>query len=332
MRPMLATRGDHVPTGGEWTHEVKWDGMRVLVDASADPRRDPSADPRRDPRRSSLSRPDPSAKFTSRNENDVSVSFPELRAIGAGRDLLLDGEVVALRDGRPSFAALAERMHVAQASRAQALAQVTPVTLLAFDLLRLDGRDLTREPLSRRRELLESLGLVDERWQVPAAYDDGPMLLQATDEQGLEGIVSKRLSSRYEPGVRSKHWLKFTHRRRTSWVVGGWRPETDSTHRLGAVLVGMPTADGLLYMGRVGSGIAGKVGPMLLELLRPLARDTSPFADEVPRLDAIGTRWVEPVLVIDVEALGLAGQGRLRQPSYRGLRTDLTPADLETQS
>ena len=304
MRPMLATRGDHVPSGPEWTHEVKWDGMRVLYDAG---------------------------RFLSRNENDVSVSFPELGGF-ADRDVLLDGEIVALRDGRPSFAALQERMHVGQARRAAALAEVTPVTFLVFDVLRLDGRDLTREPLAERRRILESLDLNHAHWQVPAAYDDGAMLLTATDQQGLEGIVSKRLTSRYEPGIRSKHWLKFPHRRRTSWVIGGWRPETDSAHRLGAVLVGRPTADGLLYMGRVGSGIAGKVGPALLAQLRPLERDTSPYFDEVPRLDTLGTHWVEPVLVVDVESLGLSAQGRLRQPSYRGLRPDLTPADLEDQS
>ena len=154
------------------------------------------------------------------------------------------------------------------------------------------------------------------------------MLFEATRDQGLEGIVSKRRSSRYEFGVRSPHWLKFPHRRRTSWVVGGWRPETGSTTRLGAVLVGEPTPDGLLYRGRVGSGIAGRVGPMLLEALAPYAREDSPFADEVPRLDALGTHWVEPVLVVDVESLGLSTQQRLRQPSYRGLRPDLGPEDL----
>ena len=247
----------------------------------------------------------------SRNENDVSVSFPELQGL-ADRDLLLDGEVVAFDQndgGRPSFARLAERMHVANAKRAAALVEVTPVTFLVFDLLRLDGRDLSSRPLSERRELLESLGLADVHWQVPAVYDDGAMLMQATEQQGLEGVVSKRRSSRYEFGVRTRHWLKFPHRRRTSWVVGGWRLETDSTSRLGAVLVGEPTLDGgLLYRGRVGSGITGKVGVMLRELLEPRSRGTSPFSDEVPRLDALGTRWVDPVLVVDVESLGFSRQ------------------------
>jgi bifunctional non-homologous end joining protein LigD len=304
MRPMLATRGTHVPTGDDWQHEVKWDGMRVLVDV----------------RRGA-------ARLASRNENDATVSFPELAALPA-EDALLDGEVVAFADGGPSFAALAERMHVSRADRAQRLAERMPVTLLVFDLLRLDGRDLTDEPLTIRREALTGLDLKDDRWQTPPTYDDGQMLFEATLQQGLEGIVSKRVTSRYRPGQRSKDWLKFAHRRRDSYVVGGWRRETDSLDRLGAVLVGEPTDAGLLYRGRVGSGIAGKKAAMLHEVLGGLTRDATPFADEVPRPDALGTTWVEPVLVVEVESLGPSAQGRLRQPSYVGIRADLNPEDL----
>jgi len=303
MRPMLATRGTHVPTGDAWTHEVKWDGMRVLVDT-------------RD-----------GVRLTSRNENDVSVSFPELQALPAD-DTLLDAEVVAFGDGIPTFGRLADRMHVSNPRRAAALALSNPVTLLVFDVLRLGDRDLSRLPLHERRQILVGLDLNDDRWQTPPTYDDGQMLYDATREQGLEGIVSKRLDSRYEFGARSKNWLKFAHRRRNSYVVGGWRPEKESETRLGALLVGEPTADGLVYRGRVGSGIAGKVGPVLHQLLAPHARDDSPFVDEVPKLDALGTRWVEPVVVVDVEALGMTPQQRLRQPSYRGVRTDLGPEDL----
>jgi bifunctional non-homologous end joining protein LigD len=271
MRPMLATRGTHVPTGADWQHEVKWDGMRVLVDV----------------RRGA-------ARLWSRNENDATVSFPELAALPV-QDALLDGEVVAFADGGPSFAALAERMHVSRADRALRLAERMPVTLLVFDLLRLDGRDLLDEPLRVRRDALTALDLNDDRWQTPPAYDDGPMLFEATRQQGLEGIVSKRVTSRYRPGQRSKDWLKFAHRRRDSYVVGGWRRETDSLDRLGAVLVGEPTAAGLLYRGRVGSGIAGKKAVLLREVLDGLTRGSTPFADEVPRPDALGTTWVEPV-------------------------------------
>lgn len=311
MRPMLATRGTHLPLGDEWVHEIKWDGMRILADVSG------------------------RVQLTSRNENNVSVSFPELLALtSVGSDLLLDGEVVVFGpDGRPSFGALAERMHVSNARRAAALAERSQVTFLIFDVMRLDGRDLSREPLSTRREVLESLELSAAWWQVPATYDDGEALLEGTRQQGLEGVVSKRLSSRYDFGVRSPHWLKFPHRLRTSWVVGGWRVETNSADRLGAVLVGEPTADGgLLYRGRVGSGISGKVGPVLKELLAPLAIDSSPFTDQVPPLDALGTRWVEPRIVIDVESLGLGTQGRLRQPAYQGVRHDLSPDDLRADA
>ena len=301
---MLATRGTHVPTGDDWQHEVKWDGMRVLVEV----------------RRGA-------ARLASRNENDATVSFPELAALSA-EDALLDGEVVAFVDGTPSFAALAERMHVSRLDRAQRLAERMPVTLLVFDVLRLDGRDLMDEPLSVRREVLTALDLNDDRWQTPPAYDDGPMLFEATLQQGLEGIVSKRVTSRYRPGQRSKEWLKFAHRRRDSYVVGGWRRETDSLDRLGAVLVGEPTAAGLLYRGRVGSGIAGRKAVLLREVLAGLTRTSSPFADEVPRPDSVGTTWVEPVLVVDIESLGPSAQGRLRQPSYAGTRADLSPEDL----
>ncbi len=308
MRPMLATRGLHVPTGDGWSHEVKWDGIRLLGDVGE------------------------RVRLWTRNENDATVAWPELQAAAPDRDLLVDGEVIALNDaGLPDFGVLQDRMHVRRASTAERKAHDLPATFMVFDLLRLDGRDLHALPLAERRARLRGLvtdGVLAGTWQVPAAYEDGEMLLDATRQQGLEGIVSKRLSSRYEFGARSPHWLKFPHRRRASYVVGGWRPETGSAQRLGALLVGEPTADGLVYRGRVGSGIAGARGPELRALLDPLARADAPFADEVPRVDAAGTHWVEPVLVVDVEALGMSSQQRLRQPSYRGLRPDLGPEDL----
>lgn len=304
MRPMLATRGDHVPTGAGWAHEVKWDGMRLIVEVT-----------------------DTRVRLTSRNGNDVTRTFPELAHLELP-DLVLDAEAVALADGRPSFAALATRLQ-RSGRAARMAADAVPVTLLAFDLLVLEGRDLTGERLVTRRDLLEKLGLGDDLVQVPPVYDDGTMLLEATRAQGLEGVVSKRLDSRYLPGVRSPHWLKFAHRPRTSWVVGGWRPETGSAHRLGAVLLGEPTPAGLRFRGRVGSGIAGRVGAELKALLEPLTVDGSPFDEPLPRVDAAGTRWVRPELVIDVESLGFAANGRLRQPSFQGVRSDLAPADLQ---
>lgn len=302
---MLATKGDHVPGAG-WTHEVKWDGMRVLVDGT-----------------------ERGLRIYSRNENDVTVSFPELHALAdLAEDTLIDGEVVALGEGVPSFGALADRMHVRDAIRARRLAERNPVTLIAFDLLRLDGEDLCALPLSERRARLEDLGLDDVAWQVPPTYDDGQMLLDAAEQQGLEGIVSKRLSSPYRPAQRSRDWLKFPIRPTGSFVVGGFRHEIGSTHRLGAVLVGQPTSRGLEFRGRVGSGIAGRAGRLLAELLAPQVVEESPFADALPRLDTVGTIWVRPEMVVDVQYLRVTTDGRLRQPAYRGIRDDLTPSDL----
>lgn len=306
MKPMLATRGDQVPGGPDWIHEVKWDGIRALVDVTAD-----------------------GVRITTRNENEVGVAYPELQGLaGTGRDLLLDGEIVALGSGAPSFRDLADRMQVRDAAKAARLAARNPVTLIVFDLLRLDGTDLTARPLSERRELLVGLGLDDVCWQVPPAYDDGELLLDAAGAQGLEGIVSKKVSSRYRPGVRSKEWLKFPIRPTGSFVVGGFRFETGSATRLGAVLVGEPSPGGLRFRGRVGSGIAGKAGQRLGDLLRPLASDAAPFVENLAPLDRDGTVWVEPSVVIDVQYLEVTRDGRLRQPAYRGVRTDLSAADL----
>ncbi|MDN4160284.1 non-homologous end-joining DNA ligase [Nocardioides abyssi] len=305
MRPMLATKGTSVPAGAEWAHEVKWDGVRILADVGSSGR----------------------ARFTSRNDNDVTVAWPDLTEPPLGaRDLLVDGEVIALNEqGLPDFRVLQDRMHVRKATSAARLADRVPATFMVFDLLRLGGEDLTDRPLQERRARLADLGLTG--WQVPTSYDDGAMLLDATRQQGLEGIVSKRLSSRYTPDARSPHWLKFAHRHRLSYVVGGWRP-TEGTTRLGALLVGEPTADGLMYRGRVGSGIGGRASAALTAALAGHQRGSSPFADEVPRVDARGTHWVEPVLVVDVDTHHTSRAQRLRQPSYQGVRADLAPEDL----
>jgi bifunctional non-homologous end joining protein LigD len=308
MRPMLASAGTVIPAGPQWAHEIKWDGMRVLAEVS-----------------------DGRLRLWSRNENDVTTSFPELSGLagpGSPEDLLLDGEVVALEAGLPSFSALAERMHVSNVTRARTLAVARPVTFMVFDLLRLAGADLTDQPLSTRRSTLEGIALNSPHTQVPPTFEDGGALRAATLEQGLEGVLSKRLSSRYRPGRRSPDWLKFPHRPTRSVVVGGWRLEADSERRLGALLVGRPGPGGLAYLGRVGSGLAGQEQERVLHALQGLDADIPPFADDIPRIDAQGTRWVRPEVVVDVQSLGQSAQGRLRQPAYRGLRPDLSPDDL----
>jgi bifunctional non-homologous end joining protein LigD len=304
MRPMLATPGRTVPLGDAWSHEVKWDGVRALTEVR-----------------------DGSLRMTSRNENVITVAWPDLATSPLGdRDLVVDGEIIALNErGLPDFRTLQDRMHVRRATTAARLAESVPATYMVFDLLRLDGRDLTGLPLEERRAILTDLELTG--WQVPASYDDGAMLFDATLQQDLEGVVSKRRDSRYRPGERTPHWQKLAHRHRLSYVVGGWRPQEGTTDRLAALLVGEPTAEGLLYRGRVGSGIGPKQSRALAELVAGLGRSSSPFDDEVPAVDGRGTHWLEPVLVVDIDTHG-RGYSRLRQPSFQGVRSDLTPEDL----
>jgi bifunctional non-homologous end joining protein LigD len=309
MRPMLATKGTYVPRGDEWVHEVKWDGVRALVDVA-----------------------EGRVRMSSRNGNDITIAWPELSTPPLGeRDLLVDGEIIALNEhGLPDFRMLQDRMHLRNAQTARRLAASNPATYMVFDLLRLDGEDLTGLTWEERRGRLESLG-IDGGWQVPAVYDDGQMLYDATLAQGLEGVVSKRRTSKYYPDRRTDSWLKLAHRLNASFVVGGWRPQEGSNAgHLAAVLVGEVTADGLLYRGRVGSGIGPKAGAQLGKLLAGRGRADSPFDDEVPKVDAAGTHWVEPFLVVEVDSHATARNQRLRQPSYRGVRADLSPEDLLT--
>ena len=311
MRPMLATPtpvpgrlpGTGSATGGEWVYEVKWDGMRILADSS-----------------------ERGLRLFSRNERDVTVTFPELAGLADLPDALLDGEVVALDTaGVPSFAVLAERLHIQDRRKAAAAANAVPVTYMAFDVLRLYGVDLTGRPLSERRGTLERLEL-PPCVSLSPWFTDGSALLAATLEHGVEGAVAKRLTSTYQPGRRSPDWVKAPHRARRTVLVGGWRPQTDTTTVVGALLVGARDEDGgLRYLGRVGSGIGPAVHRTLSTLLKPLRSNASPFSDTVPAVDAAGALWVEPQLVVEVAHLGYSGGRRLRQPAYLGLRTDAEP-------
>ena len=248
---------------------------------------------------------------------------------------MLDGEVVVLRGGVPSFSALATRMHVRDPRRAAALAASTPASFLAFDVLVLDGADVTVRgsglPWTDRRALLATLADGAHGWQVSPVYDDRDALIEATRAQGLEGVVAKRRSSRYHPGARTGDWVKFAHKRVQSTLVGGWRWETGGRDRLGALLVGVPDgAGGLTYAGRVGSGITASAAAELQGLLTP--SDSCPFTTEVPAVDAAGTTWTPPRVVVDVRYLGRGEAGRLRQPVFRGVRDDLTARDVRWEA
>jgi bifunctional non-homologous end joining protein LigD len=359
---MLATTGP-LPTGPGWGYEFKWDGVRSIAqiaggrtrffarsgaeitagypelaglgtavddatvhDATVhDATRGRAA---RHPagRRGPAAR-DP-ARGTAGHDTGAGVGPGGNTVTGgaAGGDTVLDGEIIVVdAAGHPSFARLAERIHVRDAARAAAMAAVRPVTYMIFDLLRLSGTDMCSLRYEDRRAALDALGLAGDHWLTPPMFTDGPATRAAAGEHAIEGVMAKRLDSPYRPGRRSREWVKFKLDRTAEFVVGGWRP---GGRALGALLVGVPGPDGLTYRGRVGGGISGAVESQLLASLKELASDRSPFAAGLTRAEARDTSWVRPELVIEVRYGQQTPDGRLRFPRLLRVRPDLAPGDV----
>jgi bifunctional non-homologous end joining protein LigD len=240
----------------------------------------------------------------SRTGRDVTADYPEI-ALDLP-DCVVDGELVALLDGTPDFSALQQHS--------------VAVSFLPFDLLHLLDEPLLRAPYAKRRALLTRL-LPD----APAAFDDGKALLETTKQQGLEGVVAKRRDSLYLPGRRTDAWIKAKHVRRQSALVGGWKAGAGGrTNSIGSLLLGLPAEEGLVFIGHVGTGFTDRTLTQLKDLLNPLTRPTSPFA--IPPKEP--STWVEPVVIVDVEFTAWTPDGKLRHPSYKGIRTDLDPSGL----
>jgi bifunctional non-homologous end joining protein LigD len=302
---MLATTGV-LPVGPGWAYEFKWDGVRAIAHIT-----------------------DGIVRLFARSGAEITVAYPELQALGtAVRSAVLDGEIVVLDEsGRPSFQALAERMHVRSAARAATLAATKPVTFMIFDVLQLDGADLSARPYQARRDTLDRLELAADHWLAPPMFTDGPATRAAAEEYQLEGLMAKRLTSVYRPGTRSPDWIKIKIDLTAEFVVGGWRP---GARTLGALFIGVPTAGGLAYRGRVGGGISAASEKALLKALAPLVADRSPFVTEVPKLESKGATWVRPELVIEVRYGQETPDGRLRFPRFLRIRPDLTPGEVDT--
>ena len=323
--PMKATAGA-LPSGDAWLHEVKWDGMRLIVSVEDD------------------GTGHPQVRLTSANGKDATASYPELAGLGEAlgvRSAVLDGEVVAFDDsGRPDFGRLQQRMHIADPRQAAERAAAVPAVLLLFDLLALDGTDICDLPLTERRRLLEDLVEPGPHWQVPPAYADGIALLDAAHERHLEGVVSKRRTSSYRPGTRTKEWVKVKVRRRQEFVVGGWAPgEGGRGGRIGGLLVGYhdqrtppgATPGPLRYAGRVGSGLTDQEIELLADHFARHTVDRCPFDPPPPRLHAHGAVWVQPTMVVEVAFAEWTGDGRLRHPSYAGRRDDVDPGAVTAE-
>lgn len=299
---MLATAGG-LPVGPDWSYEFKWDGVRALALFSGGP-------------------PD----LFARSGAVITAAYPEIAGLHLPEGTLLDGEMVVLdASGRPSFTALAERMHVRDKRRTARLAAALPVTYLIFDLLYLGGIDYTGLPYLTRRERLEELGLTGVRWMVPPSFGDGPATETAARENCLEGVMAKRSDSVYLPGRRSADWVKIKFDHTGDYVIGGWRP---GARKLGGLLVGVPTPGGLAFRGRVGGGIGAVAERDLLSRLASLATPDSPFAPgAVPREDARGVHWVRPELVAEIRYGNQTSGLRLRFPRFLRLRDDKPAAE-----
>jgi len=305
---MLATPGP-VPEGASWAYEFKRDGVRAVTAVAGD-----------------------QVRAQSRNDKPLTDTYPELAEL---QDLLdvavvLDGEVVALGPGgRPDFGLLQTRMQ--RRTPSAELLRATPVLYYVFDLLHLDGVDLTKLSYEDRRVMLDDLQLDGPSVRVPPRFVDveGAAILSTAAEHGIEGVVAKRIGSRYEPGKRSRSWIKTPLRRNMEVIVGGWTPRQGRrAGTLGALLLGVPCPDGLQFIGSVGTGFTDAMLDDLLSQLTKRERNTSPFVPAVPREFARQATWVRPDLVGEVEYRSVSRDGRLRHPSWRGLRPDKSPADL----
>ncbi len=308
---MLATAGELPVDDGSWAYEMKWDGVRAI--AYLDGGR---------------------VRLQSRSGRDITRTYPELGGLAAawsGNGAVLDGEIVVLGSGTsPSFGALQQRMHLTAAAEVRRLATAVPVTYLAFDLLYADGRLLLDAPYRERRALLDALALDGPRCQSPPSFagESGADMLRVSVLQGLEGVIAKRLHSRYVQG-RSGSWRKIKNIRRQEAVVGGWKPgEGGRAGRIGSLLIGVHGLEGLSYAGHVGTGFSQPTLALLARRLAPLRRGTSPFAGVVPAGHARGAVWTEPLLVVEVAFAEWTSAGRMRHPSYKGLRDDKDPAEV----
>ncbi len=313
VAPMLAVEGP-LPVGGGWAYETKWDGFRCCMRVG----------------------PDGTTKLTSRLGNEITNTYPDLRGVLAdaagGRSAVFDGELVVLAaDGRPDFQLMQSRH---QRGPTTELLRVAPVTYIVFDLLLLGSSSLLSVPYADRRELLAGLPVTSERVAVPRHFTDEDIdpheLLEVVEEQGLEGLVAKRLGSRYLPGARSRDWIKRPLIKTQDVVVGGWRPgKGNRGGRVGALLLGGHDDAGRLhYMGDVGTGFTERALDEMLDLLTPLTRPTCPFENEVPPDRSRDARWVEPTLVGQVVYRQFTSDGRLRHTAWRGLRPDILPTQV----
>jgi bifunctional non-homologous end joining protein LigD len=304
-RPMLATLAEEVPRGAGWEFEVKWDGYRAIATVSGG-----------------------ETVLTSRKGNDLTARFDhvakEIAKAVKTPDCVLDGEVCALdEEGRSSFSAMQQGK------------PGTPLVYYAFDVLEVDGEPLVDLPLVERHKRLAAL--LDKRnrtVRLSESFDDGNALYQAATEQHLEGIMAKRLDSKYAIGRRTRDWIKVKTHGEQEFVIAGYTKGTGRrASSFGSLVLGVYQGDELVYVGNVGTGFDSREIDKLLDKLRPLRRETSPFREvpKMPKVRRTDVIWVEPELVCEVEFAEWTHDGRLRAPAYLGLREDKSAREVRRE-
>ncbi|MGH3651187.1 MAG: non-homologous end-joining DNA ligase, partial [Acidimicrobiia bacterium] len=308
--PMLATLTAEAFDDPDWVFEPKWDGIRAIALCSEETR------------------------LLSRNQKDITVAYPELGRLHlqvVALDAMLDGEIVAFDEGVPSFQRLQQRMHLRDEHRIEQMAKEIPVAFLVFDLLYLDGLDLTGRPLEERRRLLEETIVATEKLQIsPVTDGEGVALFEAAAAQGLEGIMAKKRSSPYQPGARSRDWLKVKVTFDADVVIVGWTEgEGRRAGTLGSLVMAVFDGADLRYVGNVGTGFDRLSLEDALHRLRSLEESERPFPADVVRSrpELRRAHWVSPSLVARVEHRRLTSAGRLRAPSFQGFREDKDPEE-----
>ncbi|OBC01393.1 ATP-dependent DNA ligase [Mycobacterium sp. 852002-40037_SCH5390672] len=296
---MLATHGSVTALkASQWAFEGKWDGYRLLIEADHG-----------------------ALRVRSRRGREVTQEYSELRSLAtklAEHHVILDGEAVVLdASGVPNFHEMQNR---GRGSR---------VEFWAFDVLYLDGRSLLRARYRDRRKVLEMLAAGSDLIVPELLPGDGAQALEHSGKRGWEGVIAKRHDSTYQPGRRSSSWIKDKHWNTQEVVIGGWKAgEGGRSSGIGSLLMGIPTADGLHFAGRVGTGFTERDLANLKKTLAPLHTDESPFHPPLPRAEARGVTYVEPVLVGEVRYSEWTPDNRLRQSSWRGLRPDKEASEV----
>jgi bifunctional non-homologous end joining protein LigD len=302
-RPMLATLASELPAGKDWRYEVKWDGYRALAYVRGG-----------------------ECELVSRNGNPLTDRFPAV-AKAVPRALktpsaVLDGEVCALDDeGRPSFSAMQQG--------------TGRLVFYVFDLLEVDGDAILDGTLDfRQSRLAELLDKRNQTVRLSESFDDGAALLEAARARGLEGVMAKQSSSKYCEGKRTRYWLKVKTHGRQEFVVAGYtRGEGRRAESFGSLVLAVNEGGELRYVGNVGTGFDAKEIERLLKLLQPLERKDPPFpaVPKMPRVRKGDVVWVEPKLVAEVEFSEWTHDGRVRQPSYKGLRDDKRATEVRRE-